>query len=94
VVGAGPADGDVTLDPPDSFVPRGDVPIAPVLLGTFLEVLLLPFASDETLPLPHGETAARPVGEPPEEGLERTPGSLPDGRLAPLGVVCAPAKAG
>lgn len=73
VVGEGPAEGGVTLLFPLPalaevrllFVSTGD-PGA----GLSCDVLLLPLARDDGLPLAQGETAERPVRDPPGEVLD------------------------
>jgi hypothetical protein len=98
-VGDGPAVcGVTTLAPLVGLVPRV-VAVTPELLGISREVLLLPLAIEDVLPLPQGDAADRPVGDEPggtfDGAAPVAPFMMPgppapvDPVGAPLGAVCA-----
>jgi hypothetical protein len=83
VVGEGPAEGGVTLFPALVEVWLFCVSTGDPWPGPLCDVLLLPLARDDGLPLAQGETAERPVGDPPDGVLDGAGLALCAGPLVP-----------
>lgn len=93
VVGEGPAEGGVTLLPALVEVRLFCVSTGDPWAGPLCDVLLLPLARDDGLPLAQGETAERPVRDPPGAVLDGAGLALCAGPLVPAALWRAGAAA-